>query len=145
MNEHDVYASYALGSFEIGATDYFFPDGANYFDYGVEGNHVIEPYVSYSGQVSLLVAANLLNDPDNSIYFELGYSMTVKDLDLSLFVGGTTGSTKLYGTEGAGLLSVGVTGSKGVRLTSDFVLPLFVSYILNPSAKKTYLTFGISL
>ena len=145
VNEHDVYASYAFGSLEFGVTDYFFPDGANYFDYGVEGNHVIEPYVSYSGLVSLLVAGNMRNDPHNSVYFEVGYSMKVDDLDVAFFTGGTTGHADWYGSEGAGLLSVGLTATKEVPVTSEFSLPLFVSYILNPNAQKTYLVFGISL
>lgn len=144
VNEHDVYASYAFGSLEMGVTDYFFPDGADYFDYDSDGNHVIESYVSYSGQVSFLIAANVLNDPEHSVYFELGYSMKVDDLDIALFTGGTTGSSEWYGTEGAGLLSVGLTATKEVPVTSEFSLPLFVSYILNPNAQKTYLVFGIS-
>lgn len=143
VNEHDLYASYARGALEVGVTEYFFPDGGDYFDFQVEGNHVIEPYISYSGPVSVLLAVNVLNDPDNSVYLELGYTGMFNAVEVSLFAGGTTAGTDWYGTAGAGLLAVGIAARKDIALTRDFALPLSVTHIINPSAGKTYLIVGL--
>ncbi len=143
VNEHDLYASYARGALEAGITDYFFPDSGDYFDFQVEGNHVIEPYISYSGPVSVLLAVNALNDPDNSVYLELGYSGTFNAVEVSLFAGGTTAGSDWYGTTGAGLVAVGITARKDIALSPEFALPLSVSHIINPSAGKTYLIVGL--
>lgn len=135
VSEHDVYVNYSYKAFGIGVTDYFFPEKAKFFNYGIEGNHVIEPNISFTGPVRLLVAVNVMNDNENSVYIELGYTTYADDVKLTFFAGGTTGASNWYGTRKAGLLSVGVTGSKNT---------FGVTYILNPTTQKTYLTFGVS-
>jgi hypothetical protein len=39
---------------------------------------------------------------------------------------------------------MGINASKEIRITEDFSLPVFCSYILNPQAEISYLIFGIS-
>ncbi len=145
INEHDLFASWAVGPLLLGVTDYFFPDGGDYFDYKVEGNHVIEPYISYSGEFSALVAVNALNDPDHSIYFELGYDRTINTTELRFFLGSTIAKTDWYGTAGAALLSVGVIATRNVAVTEQTSVPLSVSYIVNPNAGQTFLLFSLGL
>lgn len=145
INEHDLYTSFAVGPLLLGVTDYFFPDGADYFDYGIEGNHVIEPYLSYSGEFSALVAVNALNDTANSIYTELGYDRMIGTTELSFFLGGTIAKTDWYGTDGAALLSVGVIATRNVALTEQTSVPLSVSYIVNPNAGQTFLLLSLGL
>lgn len=160
VNEHDLWASYSVdlgeGALSLMVTDYYFPNaGFGFFDFdGVEGDtvsgggHWIEPAISYAGgesfPLSLLVGTFVHNDPYNSIYFEAGYPLSVSDVGLDLLVAGTAGKSALYGATGAGLLAVGVTATKEVPLTAQFSLPLSVSYILNPTAERTYLILGFS-
>ncbi len=160
VNEHDLWAGYSLelgdGILSLTVTDYYFPNaGFGFFDFdGVEGDavsaggHWIESAVSYAGgesfPVNLLAGAFVHNDPDMSVYFEAAYPLSVSDVSLDLLVGGTAGKSALYGTTGAGLLALGVTATKEVPLTAQLSLPLSVSYILNPTAERTYLILGFS-
>lgn len=145
VNEHDLYASWAVGPLLLGVTDYFFPDGGDYFDYQVDGNHIIEPYLSYTGSFSVLVAVNALNDPDNSVYFEFGFDKAWDSTELSFFLGGTIGKTDFYGADGAALLSVGVIATQAIPLTGQAGRPFSVSYIINPNAGQTFLLLSLGL
>ncbi|MBF88834.1 MAG: hypothetical protein CMG75_04085 [Candidatus Marinimicrobia bacterium] len=156
-NEHDIWVGYSFGSIGLTITDYYFPNGGfDFFDFdGVEGDtasagaHWIESSLSYSGSesfpISILFGAFIYNDPETSTYLEVGYPLSVDGADLNFFAGATLAETAFYGTEGAGLISMGVSASKEVTITEDFSLPITVSYILNPNAQRTFLTFGISL
>ena len=126
-NEHDIWASYSFGSVSLMLTDYYFPNGG-----------------SESFPISGLFGAFIHNDPETSTYLEIGYPLSVDGADLSFFAGATLAETAFYGTEGAGLISVGVSASKEVTVTESFALPISVSYILNPNAQRTFLTFGVS-
>ena len=155
-NEHDIWASYSFGSVSLMLTDYYFPNGGfDFFDFdGAQGDtasggaHWIESSISYSGSesfpISVLFGAFIHNDPETSTYLEIGYPLSVDGADLSFFAGATLAETAFYGTEGAGLISVGVSASKEVTVTESFALPISVSYILNPNAQRTFLTFGVS-
>jgi len=91
-----------------------------------------------------------------SNYFEFAYSKTFKNIDFNAFLGftlnnpkaadsntGYNGETGFYGN-GPGIVNIGVTMSKGVKITDSFSLPLTASFILNPNAKRVYLVFGFS-
>jgi len=91
-----------------------------------------------------------------SNYFELGYNKTISNIDLSAFLGftlnnqkaadaktGFIGESGYYGN-GPGLVNIGVTLSKGVKITDSFTLPLSASFVINPDAKRAYLVFGFS-
>jgi hypothetical protein len=95
-------------------------------------------------------------DIQYSNYFELGYNMSVKNTDINLFMGftlnnpkktdattGFIGETGFYGTS-PGVVNLGITCVKSVKITTDFQLPMTVSFITNPQAEKVYLIFGIS-
>ena len=155
-NEHDIWVGYSFGSVSLMVTDYYFPNGGfDFFDFdGVEGDtasagaHWIESAVSYSGSeafpISILFGALIHNDPESSTYLEISYPVSVEGADLNFFGGATLAETAFYGTDGASLISVGVSASKDVPVTEDFSLPVSVSYILNPNAQRTFLTFGVS-
>jgi hypothetical protein len=149
VQEMDLYATYTFADiFTVGVTDYFFPQESdynyNYFDYGSDSSaHVLEGMVSFNGleglPLSLLVGVNLVNDDDNSVYFELGYSLSVLDL----FIGAGNG---VYTSEGGFVVvNVGISSSKEIPITENFSLPVSASLITNPDAKQIHLVFGISL
>lgn len=158
-NESDLSMSYAVGAFTFGVNDYYFPGPQpGYGEEGEEPNwgffntraHTWEPFVSYSGQVELLAGlANSFVDEgesrENALYVELGIPFEVEGVDVSLHGGVVGGESSFYGTSGAALVNVGITGSKAIEITDTFEVPASVAYIVNPSTQRSFLVFGISL
>ena len=91
-----------------------------------------------------------------SNYFELAYNKSFTNMDLSAFVGftltnqksadskiGYNGETGFYG-KGAGVVNLGLTLSKGIKITKNYSLPITASFIVNPNSEHIYLVFGFS-
>jgi hypothetical protein len=55
-----------------------------------------------------------------------------------------TGETGYYGS-GPGVINLGITASREIRITETFSLPVSASLITNPQAENIFLVFGISL
>ena len=149
--EIDMYLAYSISDFSLVVTDYYFPNsGLKLGNYDDPGAHIIEVGVSYGGSesfpISLAGYMNVYNDDDNTVYFELGYSTEVSDVAVDFFVGGTPGGDGgYYGTTEFNLINIGITASKDIKITDDFSLPVFSSYIMNPNMEVGYLLFGFSL
>lgn len=149
--EMDLYLGYTLGDFSVLVTDYYFPNSSGkYGNYEDPGAHTLEVGLSYGGTeafpISVTAFMNVYNDKDNTVYFELGYSTEVSEVAVDLFVGGTPGGDGgYYGTTDFNLINIGITASKDVKITDEFSLPVFSSYILNPNTEIAYLIFGVSL
>lgn len=156
-DELDFYAGYSfdIGSSSLGfvVTDYYFPNAGGRFgdlkDDG-KGSHIVELGAAYTGPDSfpLLLSAfvNVYNDPDNSSYFELGYSTAYKEVGIDLFAGASPGGdNQFYGNDKFALINVGISLSKEIKITDDFSLPIFASYIINPNEDNVHYVFGISL
>jgi hypothetical protein len=151
--EIDLWASYTIdtdaGSFSLYATDYTFPihhtgltGDETWFH---SGAHFIELGVGYAGTeafpVSVFAGMFVNNDDDNSVYVELGY-----DADpVEFFLGFTPSESAAYGTNGAGIINMGITGTRELRVTENFSLGLFASLIVNPYSETTHMLFGIRL
>ncbi len=160
VNELDLWIGYTAqlgesGSLAFGATDYYFPapDAPTLFNFenGGQGAHWIEPFASYTGPatfpITIYGSAFVHNDPDDSIYLEASYPVTVEDVELGFIAGASAGESSLYGTSKFTFINLGVSASKAVPITDQFSLPLFVSYIVNPTpgAARSFLVVGISL
>ncbi len=142
-DELDWYASYSVDAFSFTITDYTFPSGGE-FDYLDANSHVLELLGAYSGVVDLMAAVNLTNDDDKSLYVELGKSISVKGGDLGLFFGGVTKSDYYLAPDG-GVINVGFSASKEIKLTDSFSIPVSGTYVVNPELKKSYFLVGFSL
>ena len=58
----------------------------------------------------------LYNDPDNSSYFELGYSTTITDVGFDVFLGASPGGDNMYyGNDKFAFVNVGITASKKIK------------------------------
>ncbi|VAW30372.1 hypothetical protein MNBD_BACTEROID07-103 [hydrothermal vent metagenome] len=136
---------------------------------GVSFNGTKEIPLSFSAYVNFFGAdaVRLNNDPTSpdfnqktgiqySNYFELAYNTSVQDIDLSLFLGATLskpekanaatgfiGESGYYG-ENPGVVNLGVTASKSVKITTNYATSLTASLITNPQTKNVFLIFGIS-
>jgi hypothetical protein len=166
--EADLYFSYTIGGkVTVMATDYFFPkeDTLNhYFNYEKDKtSHVFEFSAKFLGTeklpLTLMVATNVYGadakksngDNQYSTYLELGYNFKVNETDCNAFIGftpnnadGSKGETGFYGPD-AGVINLGLTATKEIKITDSFSLPVNASLITNPQAQNIFLVFGISL
>ncbi len=100
---------------------------------------------------------NQEQDIQFSNYFEVSYSKSFKNnFDINAFLGftlsnpkkadantGYIGESGFYGN-GPGVVNLGLTASKSVKITNSYSMPLTASFIINPQAERVYLVFGIS-
>lgn len=162
INEIDIFAGYTVAlangaSLGLTVTDYTYPSDTtkygnfnNYDNKDGKGAHTVEVGLSYTGSesfpLSVSVNAFLHNVENNPVYVELGYNTTVKETALKLFAGATTGDSKLYyGIEKFGVINLGVTAAKTIKVTEGFSLPVFTSVILNPAKEKMLFVLGVSI
>ncbi len=161
-SEVDLYAKYAIKSVTFIATDYFFPtDGIpstkslEFLNYKkATTGHLIEGSVQYKGgdnfPLSLLLGTVLYGadqksngDLRYSTYAELGYTFKCNDSKFDTFMG-ITPSDGLYGTS-FGVVNMGITGYKSIKISDKFELPVKASIIANPQTSNVYLVFGITI
>ncbi|OFX82304.1 MAG: hypothetical protein A2W99_09635 [Bacteroidetes bacterium GWF2_33_16] len=168
--ETDLYLSYTFNdllSFTI--TDYFFPNDTlfnnNYYEFNEDKTgHIAEVSLSFNGTekipFTLLVATNIWGadkrktngDKFYSTYVELGYSKTIlSDISLNAFLGVNViapdldkGESGFYG-DYMGVVNLGITGTKEIKVTDNFSVPFAVSVITNPQTQNIFMVLGISL
>jgi len=125
-NECDLYASTTVGPVGLTLTDYFFPVYAGTDSLLNLDIHVFELSAGADlGSVSVLVAANVSGDDDNSTYLELTYGA------FSLGLGNGVYSTD----EEFSPVSLGISASR-----NNFS----ASYIINPDQETSFLVFGVN-
>lgn len=161
--EIDTWLSYSLEfnqgmSISALLTDYYYPNAGikignfnNYDNADGPGAHTLEAGIILAGPASFPLSlsgyVNIYNDEGNNIYLQGDYSIDVSEVAVALFVGAASGSEKnpaYYGTDKFNVINVGLKASKEIRITEDYSLPVFCSYILNPKVEISYLVFGIS-
>ena len=125
-NECDLYASTTVGPVGLTLTDYFFPAYAGTDSLLNLDIHVFELRAGADVEPdSLLAAANVSGDDDNSTYLELTYGA------FSLGLGNGA-----YSTDGEfAPVSIGVSASR-----DNFS----ASYIINPDQETSFLVFGVN-
>ncbi len=125
-NECDLYASTTVGPVGLTLTDYFFPAYAEIDSLLNLDIHVFELSAGADvGPVSILAAANVSGDDDNSTYLELTYGA------FSLGLGNGA-----YSTDGEfAPVSLGISASR-----DNFS----ASYIINPDQETSFLVFGVN-
>ena len=154
FNENDLWATYTIGvsggaSIVVGVTDYYFPaPGAEGFS--STNSHTLELSAAVTGPerfpVSLYGGVMARNDPDNSVYLEASFPVSVfEDVEVGLVAGMVAGASGFYGTDAAAVINLGVSASKAIEITDSFSLPVSVSYIFNPDQDRAFLVFGLSL
>lgn len=161
--ELDTWLSYNFAfenGMSIGAivTDYYFPNVGipwgnwdNYDSPDGPGAHTIETGLLLKGPesfpLSLSGFINVYNDAGNNTYFQIDYPATVADVPLNFFIGASGGSEEnpgYYGTETFNVTNVGVKATKSIKITEDYSLPVFVTFLINPRTEIAYLVFGLT-
>lgn len=167
--ETDLYLSYTLKEmFSLTLTDYFFPNdlAANnkYYEFNEDKTgHILEAALSFNGTekvpFTFLIATNIWGadkrDADGdkfySTYAELGYSRDIlSQIKLNAFVGINLiapdlekGESGYYG-DYFGIVNMGITGTKEIKITDSFSVPFAVSLITNPQTQNIFMVLGIS-
>ena len=138
--ELDLYVSYDLGPLALTVTNYTFPiAGGAYLDgEGLFEGDYLE--VSGSGSVGPIDLTVGYFTELEALYIEAGFSIGV--VDVAIGYAGEDDSN-WYVSE-AGLCNISVGGSKEVKITEDYSLPLFGSLVYNPDAESAFLVFGMS-
>ncbi|MDO9155180.1 MAG: hypothetical protein Q7U47_15975 [Paludibacter sp.] len=153
--EMDLYAKYTFDfGLTLGLTDYYYPKkltnesaiGHEYFDFSTAtGSHGFEVNLNYTLD-GLSIAANyMLNEAGGAAtkggdkYFEFGYTFD----KFSIFAGAGDGWHTPTGS--FGLVNVGVSSSKEIKITDTFSVPVRVSAILNPTSKQYFLVAVFTL
>ena len=138
--ELDLYVSYDLGPLALTVTNYTFPiAGGAYLDgEGLFEGDYLE--VSGSGSVGPIDLTVGYFTELEALYIEAGFSIGV--VDVAIGYAGEDDSN-WYVSE-AGLCNISVGGSKEVKITDDYSLPLLGSLVYNPEAESAFLVFGMS-
>lgn len=149
--ELDLYASYDFGPFALTVTNYTFPTATGVYD--TEGvadlNPINDGYELFDGDMEVSASASLgaigltvgyFTDLE-ALYVEAG--TTVGGMDLAIGYG-SDGDGAFYAGGDSGLVNVSLGGSKDIKITDDYSLPLFGSFIYNPDAEAAYMVVGMS-
>jgi len=166
--ESDLYLSYTLKEmFTITLTDYFLScdtfTNNHYYEFNEnKTGHLLEATLSFNGTenipFSFLVATNVWGadarkangDKFYSTYSELSYKTSIKDVELNAFVGANLIAPNLdkdesgYYGDYMGVVNLGLTGTKEIKVTEKFTMPCFVSLITNPQTENIFMVLGIT-
>ncbi|MDR3194371.1 MAG: hypothetical protein LBT76_03645 [Tannerella sp.] len=157
--EYDFTLGYSTGGFTVAITDYWFDkdasgNGAKYFKYKAEETaHMFEGTLGYDFG-ALAISWNTFfggNDFKASDELKRAYS-TYIELSAPFKLGGLDFKAEIAATPWEGLYSdqfnvvnIGITGSKTIKVTDSFSIPVFTKVIFNPHTEGTYFVFGVSL
>lgn len=140
-NELDLWVSYDFGLLALTVTNYTFPN---------EGGVYADGEGLFNGDYTELAASTSIMGVDLSagyfteveaLYVELGFSTGAVDIALGY---GDDQADGFYAGGGSGLVNMSFSGSKDIKISDNYALPVFGSFILNPEAETAFLVFGIS-
>ena len=139
--ELDLYASYDFGPFALTVTNYTFPTATGVYD--------TASYELFDGDMEVTASTSLgaigltvgyFTDLE-ALYVEAG--TTVGGMDLAIGYG-SDGDGAFYAGGDSGLVNVSLGGSKDLKISDDYSLPFFGSFIYNPDAEAAFMVVGMS-
>ena len=131
-NELDLWASYDFGPLALTVTNYSFPGGDGKYP---SDSGVFDGDIEVSGSASLGpidLTVGYFTDLE-SLYIEAGFS--AGPIDIALGYGSDGDGTTTYAGGDSGLVNLSVGGSKDIKITDDYSLPVFGSFIYNADAE----------
>ena len=139
-NELDLWISADLGFMGLTLTNYSFPGGDG--TYGA-GTGVFDGDLEISGSASLGgvdLTVGYFTDLE-ALYVEAAFSAGPVDIGLGF---GSDGKDAFYAGGDSGLVNMSFGGSKEIKITEEYSLPVFGSFIYNPDSEAAFLVFGAS-
>jgi hypothetical protein len=132
----------------------------NYTSYGFyDKSHHLELSAAWSFGESLPLTLSVatmigfndpsLTEPDKnnySTYINAGYDFTAGDVALTASVGVTPWGSALWGSgkDEFEFADISLKGSKELKITETFSLPVFAQGIISPATQSAHLVFGLS-
>ena len=139
-NELDLWITGDLGFMSLTVTNYSFP--GQYGGYGA-GTGVFDGDIEISGSASLGgvdLTVGYFTDLE-ALYIEAAFSAGPVDIGLGF---GSDGKDAFYAGGDSGLVNMSFGGSKEIKITEEYSLPVFGSFIYNPDSEAAFLVFGMS-
>jgi len=157
--EVDVYIDYSFKNISITLNDYFAPVDSlftnnEYFNWNKGStSHALEAILTVTdlGGLPLTFTGGVFiygNDLDEngdnyySTYLELNYDFNIGDNTVSSFVGITP--DKGYYSEQFDVVNAGFTVARDIEITDRFSLPIYGSFIVNPSTENVFMVMGLA-
>ena len=141
-DELDLYLGYDFGPFALTITNYTFPVGGGMYS---DGDGLFEgDYTEVSASTSIMgvdLSAGYFSDVE-ALYIEIGFSAGPVDIAVGY---GNDEADPWYANGGSGIVNMSFSGSKEIKFSDGFSLPVFGSFIYNPNAEAAFLVFGFSL
>lgn len=158
--EIDLIPSYQFKYFSLTLLDYYIPilDSVvpnRYLNFKEGKNrHALELNIDnysideqrFKWMIGTFFAGDKNKDTGNpfyTTYIEFKYPFTVLSIDAEPFIG-TTPFKGMYANKFA-IVHAGITFSKEFDLKLPFKIPVNLSFITNPNAKKSFVTFGAGI
>ena len=89
---------------------------------------------------------NMKGKQNYSSYVELNYPFSLKGVGLNATCGVVPyAAVNQYGNNGFAVTNLALKGSKDIKITDSFSLPIFAQVIWNPCLEDTHVVFGITL
>jgi len=159
--EFDISVGYSFGSFSILLTDYYWDGHDGFYGYYKDSHHLegaLAFTVSESVPFTLSVATMLAfydpslkddageDDRNYSTYINAGYDFSIGDGTLSASIGVTPWGSALWGSgkNKFEIADISFKGSKELKITESFSLPVFSQVIFSPATDSAHLVFGLS-
>ena len=76
-----------------------------------------------------------------ALYIEAGFPLGPVGVGIGF---GSDAADAFYAGGDSGLVNLSFSGEKEIKLTEDYSLPVFGSFIYNPDAESAFLVFGFS-
>lgn len=136
-NELDLWVTGDLGFMSLTVTNYSFP--GQYGKYSA-GSGVFDGDIEVSGSASLGgidLTVGYFTDLE-ALYIEAAFAAGPVDIGLGF---GSDGDAAFYGD---GLVNLSLGGSKDIKITEEYSLPIFGSFIYNADSEAAFLVFGAS-
>lgn len=166
-NEIDIWLKYRIntnaGTFIPSVLDYFFPyKQKGFFDYdGAKdgkaiGAHGVNLSLTYLAPnefpLRLFLEYSVHNDPDKSMYMEMGVPFTVDEIKCEALIGvckglAPGGRTSTYGiTENKlAVCNLAFSATKNIKITDSFSIPFTSSFVIQPYTEEAWLVFKAKL
>ena len=143
--ELDFTLAYGAGGFNIGVTDYWFPEiSSNVYEANVGydfGFASLQWFTNFAGDDSLTGDGRLAY----SSYLEINVPFSLGGVDWTATAGAVPFATDFYGVSRFSVINLAMTASKDIQVTDKFSIPIFAQLAANPYTKNAYLVFGITL
>ena len=145
-NELDLWVSYDFGPLALTLTNYSFPsNNGKYIDAkgvstpGLFDSDYMEIFGSTSlGGLDLMVG--YFTDAE-ALYVEAVFSAGAIDVGVGF---GSDGKDPFYAGGDSGIVNLSLGGSKEMKITEVYSLPVSGAFIYNPDSEAAFLVFGAS-